>query len=252
MLDYEVPLNMIEGRTNHQIVALSYSLSHEIGKGEFGTVWEGEWSTDRDTRRVAIKTLNPNLSEKDRIRFLQEAVIIGQFRHPNIVRLLGVVKDGEPVSIVTFYYTTHMTHAKHNPSPIHTPTLHVHLHIIRYVESVTVKCDGECGIIVLQMGWCCRRVIGRVEVCIHVVHDTHRDTYTGRVSIPIANHNKDQSPTLLNATLIYCTYMEPLSLLFILHSSHLCLQTFNTMFCFCMSSCGMLKVPEVLNGVIDF
>ena len=112
-------------------------------------MWEGEWSTDRDTQRVAIKTLNPNLSEKDRIRFLQEAVIIGQFRHPNIVRLLGVVKDGEPVSTVTSYHTTHMTHATHNPSP----TLHVHLHIIRYVESVTVSCDSKCAWeMVLQMG----------------------------------------------------------------------------------------------------
>ena len=76
-----------------------HRLSHEIGKGEFGTVWEGEWAVEGGrSRTVAIKTLNPHMSEKDRIRFLQEAVIIGQFRHPNIVRLLGVVKDGEPVS----------------------------------------------------------------------------------------------------------------------------------------------------------
>ena len=71
----------------------------EIGKGEFGTVWRGQWHLpDGQAREIAIKVLNPDLPQKDRIRFLQEAVILGQFRHPNIMDLFGVVKDGEPVS----------------------------------------------------------------------------------------------------------------------------------------------------------
>jgi len=32
------------------------------------------------------------------VKFLQEAAISGQFRHPNVVKLLGVVTVGEPVS----------------------------------------------------------------------------------------------------------------------------------------------------------
>lgn len=71
----------------------------EIGKGEFGTVWRGQWQSPKGgTKEIAIKVLNPDLPQKDRIRFLQEAVILGQFRHPNVVDLFGVVKDGEPVS----------------------------------------------------------------------------------------------------------------------------------------------------------
>ena len=48
---------------------------------------------------VAIKKLQEEHSEEDTVRFLQEAAIMGQFRHPNIVQLLGVVTVGKPVSI---------------------------------------------------------------------------------------------------------------------------------------------------------
>ena len=46
---------------------------------------------------VAIKTLQPSANETDRVKFLQEAAINGQFRHPNIVQLHGVVTVGDPV-----------------------------------------------------------------------------------------------------------------------------------------------------------
>ena len=39
--------------------------------------------------------------EDESVKFLQEAAIMGQFRHPNIVRLHGVVTMGEPVSAVS-------------------------------------------------------------------------------------------------------------------------------------------------------
>ena len=47
---------------------------------------------------VAVKTLQSSASQEDRVKFLQEAAINGQFRHPNVVKLLGVVTLGEPVS----------------------------------------------------------------------------------------------------------------------------------------------------------
>ena len=47
---------------------------------------------------VAVKQLQPGASEEDNIRFLQEAAINGQFRHPNVVKLMGVVSDEGPVS----------------------------------------------------------------------------------------------------------------------------------------------------------
>ena len=47
---------------------------------------------------VAVKTLKEGSGEEDRVKFLQEAAIMGQFKHPNVVTVYGVVTDGEPVS----------------------------------------------------------------------------------------------------------------------------------------------------------
>jgi len=51
---------------------------------------------------IAIKTLNTNSTAKDRLRFLQEAVIMCQFNHENVIKLYGVVTD-EPFMIVLEY-----------------------------------------------------------------------------------------------------------------------------------------------------
>ena len=50
---------------------------------------------------VAIKTLQQDAGEEERVKFLQEAAIMGQFHHPNIVCLHGVVTVGEPVSAIS-------------------------------------------------------------------------------------------------------------------------------------------------------
>ena len=47
---------------------------------------------------MAIKTLKQHSADEDRVRFLQEAAIMGQFHHPNVVKLHGVVTMIEPVS----------------------------------------------------------------------------------------------------------------------------------------------------------
>ena len=47
---------------------------------------------------VAVKMMKAGASEAEKVRFLQEAAINGQFHHPNVVTLLGVVTVGEPVS----------------------------------------------------------------------------------------------------------------------------------------------------------
>ena len=47
---------------------------------------------------VAVKTLKEGSGEEDRVKFLQEAAIMGQFKHHNVVTMYGVVTQGEPVS----------------------------------------------------------------------------------------------------------------------------------------------------------
>lgn len=46
---------------------------------------------------VAVKTLKSETDE-DRVRFLREAALLGQFNHRNVVGLYGVVTAGTPVS----------------------------------------------------------------------------------------------------------------------------------------------------------
>ena len=51
---------------------------------------------------VAVKMLKEGAKEKDRVKFLQEAAINGQFHHPSIIKLQGVVTIGEPVKTIEF------------------------------------------------------------------------------------------------------------------------------------------------------
>ena len=52
---------------------------------------------------VAIKTLKPGASDKNRLDFLTEASIMGQFENPNVIYLKGVVTKNNPIMIVTEY-----------------------------------------------------------------------------------------------------------------------------------------------------
>ena len=61
---------------------------------------KGLWQAPGETVEVAVKTLKTGSEENDRVKFLQEAAINGQFQHPNVVKLHGVVTVGEPVSVV--------------------------------------------------------------------------------------------------------------------------------------------------------
>ncbi|XP_011612257.2 ephrin type-A receptor 2a [Takifugu rubripes] len=75
-----------------------------IGVGEFGEVFRGVMKArGRAEVDVAIKTLKPGYSEKQRLDFLSEASIMGQFSHPNIIRLEGVVTKFKHIMIVTEY-----------------------------------------------------------------------------------------------------------------------------------------------------
>ncbi|XP_043915975.1 ephrin type-B receptor 3 isoform X2 [Protopterus annectens] len=73
-----------------------------IGAGEFGEVCRGRLKLPgRREMFVAIKTLKVGYTERQRRDFLGEASIMGQFDHPNIIHLEGVVTKSRPVMIVT-------------------------------------------------------------------------------------------------------------------------------------------------------
>ena len=75
-------------------------MTEPLGSGQFGKVHQGEWKvpgTETNKVNVAVKTLKEGFGEQDKVKFLQEAAIMGQFFHPNVVKLYGVITDGEPV-----------------------------------------------------------------------------------------------------------------------------------------------------------
>ena len=74
------------------------SILEQLGSGEFGEVHKALWSISGATKELAVKTMRVELPEEEKVRFLQEAAIMGQFSHPNVVKLYGVVTVGEPVS----------------------------------------------------------------------------------------------------------------------------------------------------------
>ena len=73
-------------------------MTEHLGSGQFGTVNKGVWQSPRGEVAVAVKQLQLRATELDRVRFLQEAAIMGQFYHPNVVTLHGVVTKDDPVT----------------------------------------------------------------------------------------------------------------------------------------------------------
>ncbi|XP_008117005.2 ephrin type-A receptor 5 isoform X5 [Anolis carolinensis] len=87
-----------------EIEASCISIERVIGAGEFGEVCSGRLKVPgKRELPVAIKTLKVGYSDKQRRDFLGEASIMGQFDHPNIIHLEGVVTKSKPVMIVTEY-----------------------------------------------------------------------------------------------------------------------------------------------------
>uniref|UniRef100_A0A8D3CUX8 receptor protein-tyrosine kinase n=1 Tax=Scophthalmus maximus TaxID=52904 RepID=A0A8D3CUX8_SCOMX len=87
-----------------ELDASCIKIERVIGAGEFGEVCSGRLKLPgkRDVA-VAIKTLKVGYTEKQRRDFLCEASIMGQFDHPNVVHLEGVVTRGKALMIVIEY-----------------------------------------------------------------------------------------------------------------------------------------------------
>ncbi|XP_035986971.1 ephrin type-B receptor 4b isoform X2 [Fundulus heteroclitus] len=85
-----------------EIDASFVKIEEVIGAGEFGEVCRGRLRVPgRKENYVAIKTLKGGYTDKQRRDFLSEASIMGQFQHPNIIHLEGVITTSCPVMILT-------------------------------------------------------------------------------------------------------------------------------------------------------
>ncbi|XP_026945194.1 tyrosine-protein kinase Fes/Fps isoform X2 [Sagmatias obliquidens] len=90
---------------NRAVPKDKWALSHEdlvlgeqIGRGNFGEVFSGRLRADNTL--VAVKSCRETLPPDLKAKFLQEARILKQYSHPNIVRLIGVCTQKQPIYIV--------------------------------------------------------------------------------------------------------------------------------------------------------
>eukprot|EP00039_Didymoeca_costata_P024373 m.10120 g.10120 ORF g.10120 m.10120 type:complete len:1037 (-) comp4203_c0_seq2:1459-4569(-) len=75
----------------------------KLGSGAFGVVYSGVAQNIRDKRGhvpVAIKECGPDATPEDKMDFIGEAALMKRFNHRNVVRLLGVCMQEEPLYII--------------------------------------------------------------------------------------------------------------------------------------------------------
>lgn len=69
---------------------------------QFGEVSRGRYRPlGRREVLVAVKTLRWGASDRERGMFLSEAGVLGQFDHPNVLKLEGVITRNPPERIIT-------------------------------------------------------------------------------------------------------------------------------------------------------
>ncbi|KAK3546008.1 hypothetical protein QTP70_019282, partial [Hemibagrus guttatus] len=106
--------NLLSGIRDVLVDRSRVTLGKELGKGEFGAVYEGIFlSDDNESIQVAVKTMRVGIYSQDDLQsFLKEAEIMQHFDHDNIVKLLGVtletVQDSSiPVPLVILPFLKH-------------------------------------------------------------------------------------------------------------------------------------------------
>ena len=55
-----------------------------------------------EDKHVAVKTVSSEATEKEKVKLLQEAALMGQFIHENVIRLFAIITE-EPIGIVIEY-----------------------------------------------------------------------------------------------------------------------------------------------------
>ncbi|XP_046737131.1 tyrosine-protein kinase Fer isoform X4 [Diprion similis] len=73
-------------------------LLDKIGRGNFGDVYKAQLKSSKID--VAVKTCKVTLPDEQKKKFLQEGRILKQYDHPNIVKLIGICVQKQPIMIV--------------------------------------------------------------------------------------------------------------------------------------------------------
>lgn len=71
-------------------------------KGDFVDTHKGLWKGKGKDLDIIVKSLSIDAAQDEKIKLLQEATIMGQFHHPNIIQFYGVVNEEKVVRAIVF------------------------------------------------------------------------------------------------------------------------------------------------------
>ncbi|XP_048881127.1 ephrin type-B receptor 5 isoform X2 [Brienomyrus brachyistius] len=98
---YEDPSEVVRDFAR-EIDPAHLKIEEVIGAAQFGEVSRGRYHPlGRREVQVAVKTLRWGVTDRERAVFLSEAGVLGQFDHPNVLKLEGVITRSPPDRIVT-------------------------------------------------------------------------------------------------------------------------------------------------------
>ncbi|XP_076829000.1 ephrin type-A receptor 7 isoform X2 [Brachyhypopomus gauderio] len=139
--EVSVSVSLLHGIRDVLVDRSRLTLGKQIGKGEFGAVYEGTFSPQEgDDIKVAVKTMRVGIySEGELQSFLKEAEIMRHFDHDNVVKLLGVTLEREqdssiPVPLVILPFLKHgdlrrfLIATRYGDIPMVITILHSHMH----------------------------------------------------------------------------------------------------------------------------
>ncbi|XP_072025120.1 hepatocyte growth factor receptor-like [Amphiura filiformis] len=90
-----------------QIQYSQLTFKNPLGKGEFGKVFLATLTLPNATKNVAVKTVKGDTDASFTLKFLEEALIMKDFDHPNVLGLLGLTFDPNGNPIVVLPYMKH-------------------------------------------------------------------------------------------------------------------------------------------------
>ena len=102
----DIEEDLCEQMTFNRFQEITRSLVHYTSpptrETEIMREYQGKWYSQRleSHMEVTVQLTREYVTVEDRVKFLQEAAIMGQFKHRHIERLYGVVTIGEPVSLI--------------------------------------------------------------------------------------------------------------------------------------------------------
>jgi serine/threonine protein kinase len=81
----------------------------EIGNGRFAIVYRGKLRLKKSKFvPVAIKVLKENSNDSEKMDFIQEAISLQSFNHPNLVKMYGVVAENSNMHSIKYIVLEYM------------------------------------------------------------------------------------------------------------------------------------------------